>query len=190
MVNEEDLIIDDETTPEEKELKVSNDVNEAYDYLGLDKEEVDANSIIGFSKEDNEILKVQNIAKEYKATLEGKKKDDLNNKYIQTNKAIASQRFIDLTYSMLNSFAEQSNIVSGKDIDNFFIQYRDAFNKMQNALLRDRGIEDKSQSLIVKLFKDKLLNIGEIITNNKGNMEAIVGRYHNKEDEDGFKINQ
>lgn len=178
--------LDDDLTQEEKDLGLTKELSKAYDDLDINSDDVEKDSKIPFSKEDNDILKVQGIAEEYKATLEGKKKDRGNKEFVQDTKAIASQVFINLTYSMLNSFAEQSNIVSNKTIETFMIQYKDAFNKMQNSLLRDRGMENKHQSVIIKLFKDKLFNIGQIITNNKGNMEAIVGRFHTNEEDNKF----
>ena len=111
----------------------------------------------------------------------GKKREEGTEKYIQVGRAIASQKFIDISYGILNSFSEQTNFVSSKDEETFFIQFFDAFNKINNLMLQDRAISPDVQSSIIKLVKDRLKNIGDIITNNKGNMEAVIGRIGEEE---------
>lgn len=144
------------------------DYNEALDYLGITDEEVKANARTVLTKEgkDERLLKINNIPLEYKATLEGKKKDEETGEYIQVGKAMASSNFIRISFSILNSFGDQSNIVSKKQIETFFIQFRDAFNKINAMILRDRAIDEKNTSGIIKMFKDKMLNLGEIISGN------------------------
>jgi len=169
---------------EEKSKK--EDYDEAVDFLELDKESVDNKAKVSLPKitsESGKLLMIQNIALEYRYTLEGKKKTEDGTGYVQATKALAPRDFIDITFSMLNSFAEQSNLVTGKDMDGFIIQYKDAFLKFNNMILRNRGIQEEHYSSLIKLFKDKLLNIGEIITNNRGNMEAIISGCNKDEEE-------
>ena len=159
------------TTKEE----YANDISE----LGWDEQEIEkeANVSIPLNKGDRSaILMLNSIAKEYRAILEGKKREEGTEKYVQVTTAIASQKFIDVTYGILNSFSEQSNLVTSKDEETFFIQYTDAFNKINNLMLQDRAISPDVQSSIIKLVKDRLKNIGDIITNNKNNMDAVIGR--------------
>ena len=161
----------------------------ALDDLGLNKEDMEEREEMSFNEGgDNKILEVQNIAREYKATMEGRSRVDQDDAkkivFRQTGRALASKNFIHLTYSMLYSFADASNIASSKDMDQFFIQFKDAFNKAQNMALRDITIDDKDHSPIITIFKHKMLNIGQIITADAGNMKLLLERYK-QESEDG-----
>lgn len=164
--------------------------NEALGDLGLIDSDVEEQSLISFDQgKDSKLLQLQNIAREYKATLEGKTRADQSDSdkivFKQTGKALASRNFIHITHSILYSYADQANIASNKTIDQFFIQFKDAFDKVQNMALRDSTISDRDHSGIIKLFKDKLLNIGQIITNETGNMNTLLGQsvgYQYRED--------
>jgi len=161
------------------------DLQEALDYLNVDKEDVEKKSkvsIKGFNGMSEKILEVNKITLEYKMTLEGKEFDSDENQYIQVSKAIAGSHFIRLSSGIINSFSETANLVSKKDIDKFNIQFIDAFLKLNNAALRDRTIGEKDMRLVLKLAKDKLCNVGDIITNNEGNMAAVIGKYEDDEE--------
>lgn len=156
--------------------------------LGLEEDDVNSKAKISLPPikgEKANILRLNNIATEFKAILEGKEKQEGTETYVQTKRALASQSFINSSYGILNSFSEQVNLVSSKDMDTFYIQFADAFRKINNMILKDRAIQPSNYSVIIKMMKDRLLNIGEIITNNKGNMESIFARL---EDETGREV--
>ena len=188
-----DDVKDDPSLKDENISKERQEYLDDLEELGLDEQEVEekARVTLPLAKGDrSNILKLNNIALEYKAILEGKKKEEGSETYVQVGRAIASQKFIDVTYGFLNSHSEQANLVTSKDEETFFIQFVDAFNKVNNLILQDRSISPKVQSSIVKLVKDRLKNIGDIITNNKGNMDAVIGRIGEEEvKEDPLKWN-
>ena len=169
---------------EEKEYE------EALDFLNIEDDVVDKKASVDAPKiqsEAKELLKINNIALEYKYTLEGKTLDESEGKWIQTGVALAGYEFIKITFSMINSYAELANLVSGKTQTDFYMQYKDSVKKQFILVRKDRSIEAKNKSSVMKLFKDKLLNIGDIICNTDGNMASIVkGLEAKKDDEDIF----
>jgi len=169
----------DISNDEEKISKEKEEYLKDIDELGFSEDEIDlkAKVSIPLSKGDrSNILMLNNIALEFKAILSGKDKQEGTENYVQVGRAWASRSFIDASYGILNSYSEQANLVTSKDEETFFIQFTDAFNKINNMMLLDRSILPKFYSPIIKLIKDRLVNIGNIITNNNGNMEAVIGR--------------
>lgn len=160
---------------------------EALDFLNTDEDLVEKKSSIDAPKiqsEAKELLKINNIALEYKYTLEGKTLDESEGKWIQTGVALAGYDFIKITFSMMNSFAELANLVSAKKQLDFYMQYKDSVKKQFVLVRKDRSIIAKNKSSVMKLFKDKLLNIGDIICNTDGNMDSIVKGLEAKKDEE------
>jgi len=126
----------------------------------------------------NKMLSVQALAEDYEMLLLGRErvKKGESDVYRQTSKAIAGSSFIRLTGGILKSFAQESNLIGNKTIESFVDQFIDAYNKVTNAMMRDRSISERNHRLIIKLFKDRMWNIGDIITNNKGNMQAMFAQ--------------
>lgn len=144
--------------------------------------------------ETDEKLRVKSIVTEYIAALQGKSRQESSSGtnsivYRQTGKWIASKTYIHLTAAELYNFADTSNISGSKDMDRFFIQFKDAFNKVQNVYVKDERMTDEYQSMIIKLFKDAMVNIGEVITNESGNMKLILERYQREKEEYGMSFN-
>lgn len=161
--------------------------NDALDYLGVDKKTVDDEAFVNF-KVDKEVskkvTKLTQLAMSYRMTLEGKSYDEEKGGYKQTGKAMAGQRFIAKTYAVLNSYASEANLLTQKDIETFVMQYWDACRKVFNESLRDRSISERNQRVILKIFKDTLFNIGEIITGSKDNMAKVFGRIEEEKKEE------
>lgn len=162
--------------------------------LDLDVKQTDLENAQSFdvTLSKDRLFDCQNIAKEYKATMEGKSRSegstDNSYSYVQTGRALASKKYINLTYSLLYSFADTSNIASNKQFEQFFIQLRDAFNKARDMGLRDKSIRDTEFSPVITLFKQKLVNIGQIITNESGNMELLLRSLKKSEEEGELDI--
>lgn len=166
------------------------ELDEALLDLGIEKTELLDAQEIDVTVSKDKLFDCQNIAKEYKMTLEGKTrvegKKENNYKFVQKGKAIASEKYINLTYSLLNSFSDTSNISSNKKFEEFFVQLKDAFNKARDMGIRDKGIRDGTFSPILTLFKQKLVNIGQIITNESGNMKLLLEKLKRAEEEGDF----
>jgi len=171
---QEDLKNDEEKESLSRKDEYLNDLKE----LGLEEEEVEERATLSLplNKGDrSSILRLNNIAIEYKAMMEGKRKEEGKETYIQTGRALASQKFIDTTYGIINSFSEQANLVADKDEDTFMIQFVDAFHKINDMMLLDRSITAEYYRPIIKIIKDRLRNLGDILTNNPENMRSVIG---------------
>jgi hypothetical protein len=171
-----------------QELTREEELNQALLDLDVTRDDVESASKVSVPLSNDRLFDCQNIAKEYKATMEGKSRKETEQKgdqgysYVQTSRALASTKYINLTYSLLYSFADTSNISSNKKFEQFFIQLRDAFNKARDMGLRDKSIRDTEFSAIITLFKQKLVNIGQIITNEQGNMKLLLERVRRSEE--------
>jgi len=172
----------------ESEKKDNNkDYLDTLDWLGLDDKDVKSKSQIQIETDKNiseKVTKINSISMNYKFILEGKSFIPEDNVYKQTSLALAGKRFINLSYSILNSFSEESNLITKKDMDKFIVQFEDAFVKVNDAGLLDRTISEKDLRLIIKIFKDKLMNIGDIITGSSGNMDKVFTKYQDDLDND------
>lgn len=168
------------------------ELNDALDDLDIKKSDLESAQSFDVVLSNDRLFDCQNIAKEYKATMEGKsrREGDKDNiySYTQTGRALASKNYINITYSLLYSFADTSNISSNKKFEQFFIQLRDAFNKARDLGLCDENIRDTEFSAIITLFKQKLVNIGQIITNEDGNMKILLQRLKRSEDDGDFSF--
>ena len=182
---------EEETTVEHNR---EDELNDALLDLDVKKSDLDIAQKFSVQLSNDRLFDCQNIAKEYKATIEGKSRQegekDKTYEYAQTGRALASKKYINLTYSLLYSFADTSNISSNKKFEQFFIQLRDAFNKARDMGLRDKSIRDTEFSAIITLFKQKLVNIGQIITNEDGNMKLLLERIKRAEELGDFDPSQ
>ena len=166
------------------------DFKDAMGSLKLDEKELENKSKVAVKNKKNitdGVLSVDDIASNYKYVLEGKSLNEEKTHYVQTGKAIAGSNFIRLSYGVLSSFAAQANLVSSKDLDTFNIQFKDAFRKVNTMALRDNTLNERNQRLIIKMFKDAMKNVGDIITNNQDNMRNVFSGYEDESQPDrGF----
>jgi len=169
-----------------KKKKDEEEYNEALEYLGIDRQEVEDEAFINF-KVDKEVskkvTKLSQLAMSFRMTLEGKQYDEEKGGYRQTGKAIAGKRFIAKANGILMAYASESNLLTQKKMEEAFImQYADSCRKIETEQLRDRSISEKDTRVVFKTFKDTLFNIGEIITGSRKNMEAIFRRLPEEKD--------
>lgn len=171
--------VEEDEVQSSKKKKDEEEYNDALDYLGLSKEEIEDESFVNFKIDKDvskKVTKLTLLAMSYRMTLEGKSYDEEKGGYKQTGQALAGRRFISKSYGIINSYASEANLLTQKDIETFAMQYWDACRKVFNESLRDRSISEKNQRIILKIFKDTLFNIGEIITGSKENMAKVFGR--------------
>jgi len=171
---------DDSLTISSKKSKDKEEQEKAFDYLGIDSNELEDAAFVNF-KVDTEVskkvTKLTHLAISFRMTLEGKSFDEEKGGYRQTGKAIAGHSFISKSNGILMSYASESNLLTQKSMEeSFVVQYADACRKVETELLRDRSVGERSTRIIFKTFKDTLWNIGEIITGSKENMAAVFGK--------------
>lgn len=169
------------TKPENSfETKYDKEYSEALDYLGLTKEDVDTKSFITHKIGDNIQEKVTNISKfvmDFRMILEGKQYLEDKSGYQQVGKALCSFSTISKLAGIITNYSQNSNLITKKDEDKFNIQLYDAWTKQQNVLLRDKATPEVNHRTITKIFKDCLVNIGDIITNSDKNMERVFSTF-------------
>jgi len=149
---------------------------EDLEFMGVNEEQVaEASEIaIRIGEGNSKLLEIEMLADEYKATLKGMKIDHEGRKFVQVGKALVSNEFIELSYSMLYSFAGKANVLSKKNIDDFAIQYKTCWKRANSWAYQNKGIDSRNIPIVLTLFKQKLLNIGEIICDNDQNMRLVL----------------
>lgn len=173
----------------QKSEKEEQEYDEALDFLNVDRAEVEKNSrvVVGKDKSlQDKVTRIKNVAISYRMILEGKTFIEEEGAFVQTRPAIAGNHFTSLSYGIVNSFAEDSNLLTQKDLEKFNIQFIDAFVKIEMLSLRDRSICERDQRAILKLFKDTLINIGDVITGSKENMEKVFAKISDANRDDGL----
>lgn len=171
----------------EKQMKEDKEFDEALDYLNVGKEELEDKAIMTFKPDKdviNKVTSLKNIVLEYQMNLEGKCYDAEKGGYVQIGKALAGNEFIKLSSGILNSFAAESNLLTTKDKDTFVMQFMDAHEKVNMSLsMRNRAVPEKNQRAILKMWKDSLWNICEIIIGSSKNMESVFGSIQQLKDD-------
>jgi len=175
--------------PEQVDDKILSE-HDALDYYDINDKDFETKMlqvpIIEAKDKDEKILGVRRISQEFRMTMEGKQMSDDGKYYVQTGKALLGAEPIKLLCSGLDSYSQEANLISSKDIDKFNIQFIDSFIKANNHLLRERTVKEKVYRYLDKLFKDKMCNVGDIITNNKSNMDSVMGRVKEQPNNFGF----
>lgn len=160
------------------------DLNEALDFLDLSQDELDKKMFISHTVDKNIMQKVTQINQfviDFRMNLEGKTYKEEKGGYIQTGPAQCSKDSINKLVGIIQNYSQNCNLISKKDEEKFNIQLYDAWCKQQNVLLRDRGTPERNHRVISKLFKDCLVNIGDIITNTAQNMQKIFDKFRENE---------
>lgn len=171
----------------EKKSEKDKEFMEALDYLNVDSDEVEKRRILSVKKDEDvskKVTDIRKIAYNYRMILEGRTYIEESGGYEQTSPDIAGRNFRALTAGIINAYADESNLLTQKDFEKFAIQFVDAFEKVENMIMRDRSIEERDARPIFKLFKDSLMNIGDIITGSKENMKRIFDKIQDKMRED------
>lgn len=171
---------------EDRKAKEEKEYMDALDFLDIDADQVDKKSKFSYKKEQeltNKVTALNEMSLEFTTKLEGKTYDAETGAYVQTGKALVGRDFILLAGGILNSFAANANYLSGKERESFFMQFKDAHQKVNLSLsMRNRAVPEATQRAVLKMFKDTLWNVGDIITGAKGNMEKVFGSNGQKDD--------
>jgi len=129
----------------------------------------------------DKITALKNIAKSYDMKMRGFKLDTSNDKWTIAGKALAGSDFITQSTGIISSFAENANLMTGKTPEKFLMEFADAFYRINTAILNDMSIPAANYRAIIKMYKDTLSNIGDIITVSRSTLKDIFRTYEIKE---------
>lgn len=142
-----------------------------------------SSTITGEVKLTDKVTAIKNFAKSYEMRLRGGTFDTTTNSWVIKNKALVGSDFINLTTGILTSFCENANLFTTKKADKFLFEYADAFYKVNGMCLNDISIKENKYRPALKMFKDTLGNIGDIITGSKDSLKDIFKKYEEMEDQ-------
>jgi len=110
-------------------------------------------------------------------------------RWVQKNKAIAGSLIIKSCIGIIGTFANKPMLVSKVRVEDFNMQFEDAFKKVSNMIVMPQSYVDvNSIRTILKQFKDTFWNIGSILTMTGRNMESYFAALNRKYDETDSRI--
>lgn len=130
-------------------------------------------NISGENRIHDKITAIKNIAKSYEKRVEGCIWDSEKNAWKYKNHALAGQDFITSTVGILTSFCESSNLITTKSILSFKMQCYENLYKVNNMALNCDTLPASNYRTVFGMFKDSLLNIGDIIVGGRDMLKEI-----------------
>lgn len=155
----------------------------AQDLLTYDNEE---NEITGERNLTDKLTALKNLAKSYEMRCRGYRPSGNNDKWQITGKALAGTNFINQSTGILMSFAEPANLITTKLPEKFQREMADAFFRVNVACLNDETITMHNYRTVIKMFKDTMSNIGDIIVGSKGTLSPLFRQQAEEENQNTF----
>jgi len=110
---------------------------------------------------------LKNMAKGFEMKMSGFKLDTSNEKWIIAGKALATSDLISKASGIIGTYTENINLITTKSPEKFLMEFTDAFFKVNVMILNDEGIPADNHRAIIKIFKDTMSNIGDVITGSR-----------------------
>lgn len=131
----------------------------------------------------DKITALRNMSISYEMRLRGGVFDTNTNSWIIKNRALAGENFINNTTGIITSFCENVNLFTTKNREQFILEYSDAFFKVNNMALNDLTINEQNYKPVIKMFKDTLGNIGDVILGSKDSLKGVFDKYETPREE-------
>lgn len=125
----------------------------------------------------DKITAIKNLVVSYEMRLRGGVYNPNNNSWVIKEKALIGENFIRKSTGIINSYSENANLFTTKEIDKFNLEFADAFFKVNAMLLNDPTTKRDNYKSVIKMFKDTLGNIGDIIIGSKDSLKSIFEKY-------------
>lgn len=145
----------------------------------------ESNEISGERNLPDKVTAIKNLAKSYDMRMRGFKWDSSNDKWLPSGKALAGSNFITQSVGIITSFAEYANLITTKTSEKYLMEFADAFYRVNTMILNDESIPQENYRAVIKMFKDTMSNIGDIITGSRATMNKIFEKDNINETYDG-----
>lgn len=133
----------------------------------------------------DKITALKNLSKSLEFKLLGYMYNTSSDRWVIRSKALAGSDFINKVVGMVNTFTENANLITTKRTEGFFMQYADFFRRLNNLLLNDESVPADNYRSIVKMCKDTMVNIGDIITGSREFISKSMGDSLREEEKAG-----
>jgi len=121
----------------------------------------------------DKITALKNLAKSFDMKMNGYKSSSTTDQWVIAGEALAGSNLINLATGILSSFAENANLMTTKNSEKFLMEFTDAFFKVNGMILNDPATPSENHRAVIKMFKDTLSNIGDIITGSKSTVSKV-----------------
>lgn len=138
---------------------------------------ITSHDITGERSLPDKITALKNLAKSYNMKMRGFELDTSNDKWLITGKALSSSDLITQSTGIISSFAENANLMTGKTPEKYMMEFADAFYRINTAILNDMGTPAENYRAVIKMFKDTMSNVGDIITVSREYLQQIFKRF-------------
>lgn len=135
------------------------------------KDKVD---ITGEKSGKEEITSIKNMVRNLSFRLSGYIYSTENNELIPSGKPLATTNIINVAVSLLQPFADNSNLITSKEKLVFFRQKWEINTAFNRFVAKNIGDNTDNYEVIIKSFKTTLQNIGDIILNSKDIMKPYL----------------
>lgn len=131
----------------------------------------------------DKITALRNMAVSYEMRLRGGVYNSSTGSWVLKNKSLAGQEFINQTTGMLTSFCENVNLFTTKKEDKFLLEFADAFYRVNVFCLNDQTVPVETYRAVIKMCKDTLSNIGDVILGSKDTLKGVFEKYETPNEE-------
>ena len=161
--------------------------------FNIDKDDVDIDKDIIYEvkipKNSSDImLKISRMIKTSVLTISGYEEqptsDNSSTKYKLTKPPLSSSVVIKSFTALLESYADESNLLTKKTWDDFKIQAKADWGAFYKLCLREKSSPEEHLRTVQRIFQGGLINIGEITCDNPQNMRTLFGTINDKKEED------
>lgn len=147
------------------------------------KETIDQQSTFDFK---GKITSIRRIVTRFERKLEGYIYSSSGNTIEFTGRALAHSDIIQKGVGLLQSFADESNLMTIKDHGTWIEQRYYNYMTFLSAMINHTSDNTENDRVVLQMFVDSLQNIGDIIMGSKGMMKDFVVGEAAKVGEGGF----
>jgi hypothetical protein len=136
----------------------------------------------------NKVTAIKSLAKSYQKRLEGFRWDSSSSEWKPFGKALVGQDFITETTGIITSYCEYANLITTKDENKALFEYGDAFYRVNGMYLNydDELCPAEHYRSVIKMFKDTLGNVIDIITGSGDKLKDIFKKFEEEKEQESY----